>query len=79
MLEWAQTVTLPRTPSQTPAQYATKLARAAPEGAEAVATLTRAYLHARYAAEAPSLDEARSAESAAAQLKALAAEGDKRR
>jgi hypothetical protein len=74
MLDWAQTATLPRTPSQTPAQYAAKLARAAPEGAEAVATLTRAYLRARYAAEAPSLEEARSAESAAARLKALAEE-----
>ena len=74
----AQTVTLPRTPSQTPAQYAATLARAAPEGAEAVATLTSTYLRARYAAEAPSLEEAHSAESAAAQLKSMAEE-EKRR
>ena len=78
MLEWAQTIILPRAPSQTPIQFAERLTRAVPEGAEAVAMLTRAYLRARYAAEAPSLDEARSAENAAAQLKALAEE-EKRR
>src|SRR5574341_1535610 len=64
MLAWAQTIILPRAPSQTPIQFAERLARAVPEGEDAIKSLTAAYLRARYAAEAPSLEEARSAESA---------------
>jgi hypothetical protein len=72
MLAWAQTVTLPRAPAQTPLQFAERLTRAAPEGREAIASLTAMYLRARYAADPPSLEEAHIAAGAAAQLKAMA-------
>jgi hypothetical protein len=47
------------------------LAGAVPECHEAIDLLTQAYVLARYAAEAPTLDQARRAEGAVARLKAL--------
>jgi Domain of unknown function (DUF4129) len=71
MLEWAQSLRLPRAAGQTPRAYAQMLAGAVPEGHEAIELLTQAYVVARYAAEAPSLEHARRAEGAMARLKAL--------
>ena len=68
MLDWAYALSLPRAAGQTPRAYAEVLAGALPQGQEAIATLTNAYVHARYAAEAPSLEEARNAQGALAQL-----------
>jgi hypothetical protein len=79
MLEWAQAFGLPRAAGQTPGRYAEMLARVKPEGSQAVAALTRAYVHARYAAEAPSLDEARQAKGALAALYATANRRDGQR
>jgi hypothetical protein len=74
LLEWAQTLHPPRAPSQTPAAYADALAQAVPEGEEAIAVLTGAYLPARYGAEPPSPDDARRSEEALAQLRAMGIE-----
>jgi hypothetical protein len=71
MLEWAQARSLPRAAAQTPVAYADALAGALPQCGEAVRTITSAYQLARYAAEAPSLDAARSAAGAAARLQSL--------
>jgi hypothetical protein len=72
MLSWAQTFSLPgRRAGETPAAYAATLAAAMPDGREAFEMLTRVYVFARYAAEAPSLDQARLAQAALAQLQAL--------
>jgi hypothetical protein len=68
MLDWAKAAGHPRAPKQTPIIYADSLTQSAPQHGDAIATLTRAYLTARYAADAPSLDEARQAEAALAQL-----------
>ena len=71
MLEWARSLRLPRAAGQTPRAYAQMLAGAVPEGHEAIDLLTQAYVVARYAAEAPSLEQARRAQGAMARLKAL--------
>jgi hypothetical protein len=71
MLEWARSLRLPRAAGQTPRDYGQMLAGAVPEGHEAIDLLTQAYMLARYAAEAPSLEHARRAEGAMARLKAL--------
>lgn len=74
MLEWAQSASLPRAAGQTPRAYAEVLAGAVPQEREAIGALTSAYLVARYASEAPSLEQARHAESAAARLRQVAPE-----
>ena len=71
MLEWASALRLPRLAGQTPHTYGEALAGIVPEGRTAIATLTHAYILARYAAEAPTLEEARYAEQAWHQLRAL--------
>jgi hypothetical protein len=71
MLEWAQSIRLPRAAGQTPGSYARLLAGAVPEAHDAIDILTQAYVQARYADEAPAVETARSAEGAAAQLLAL--------
>lgn len=71
MLEWARSLRLPRAAGQTPRAYAQMLAGAIPEGHDAIDLLTQAYVLARYAAEAPSLEQARRAEGAMARLKVL--------
>lgn len=71
MLEWARSLRLPRAAGQTPRAYAQMLAGAVPEGHDAIDLLTQAYVLARYAAEMPSLEQARRAEGALARLKAL--------
>lgn len=74
MLEWALGFSLPsRRAGQTPAAYAETLRQALPEGGAAIETLTGAYVQARYAAEAPSMDVARAAASAIDQLRTLSA------
>jgi hypothetical protein len=74
MLAWAQTFSLPpRQAGETPAAYAATLAAALPEGREAFETLARVYALARYAADSPSLDQARRAQAALAQLQAVGA------
>ncbi len=81
MLEWARTVTQSRAAGQTPASYGEALARAMPQGRAAIHTLTGAYERARYGAEPPSLDEARTAQGALNELQALqtqASNGSKR-
>jgi hypothetical protein len=60
-----------RSAGQTPASYGAALARAVPQGRAAIDTLTVAYERARYGAEPPSLDEARSAQGALNELQAL--------
>ncbi|MEP7356523.1 MAG: DUF4129 domain-containing protein [Anaerolineales bacterium] len=73
MLEWALSLSLPaRRAGQTPQAYAETIAQALPQGRPELDVLTRAYLAARYAGEAPSLEEARSAQGAVRQLQALA-------
>ena len=71
MLEWARSLRLPRAAGQTPRAYAQMLAGAVPEGHDAIDLLTQAYVVARYAAEAPTIEHARRAEGAMARLKAL--------
>ena len=71
MLEWARSLRLPRAAGQTPRAYALMLAGVVPEGHDAIDLLTQAYVLARYAAEAPSLEQAHTAEGAMARLKAL--------
>jgi hypothetical protein len=71
MLEWARTVTQGRSAGQTPASYAEALARAVPQGRAAIDRLTLAYERARYSAEPPSLEEARSAQGALTELQSL--------
>jgi hypothetical protein len=74
MLEWAPALNLPRRlAGQTPAAYAATLRHALPDGRMAIDALTGAYLQARYAAEAPSMEIARSAEGAVNQLRSLTA------
>jgi len=68
LLAWAASLGWPRGAGQTPTQYAEHLTRANPAARDSLATLTRAYLRARYSAEAPTLDEAHEAERAAAKL-----------
>lgn len=72
MLDWAKTTGHPRSPKQTPILYADALTQSAPQHGDAIATLTRVYLTARYAADAPSLEDARQAEAAAAELRQYA-------
>lgn len=72
MLEWAQSASLPRAAGQTPRAYGEVLAGAVPQEREAIGVLTSVYLVARYAAEAPSLAQARSAQGAAARLRQVA-------
>ncbi len=79
LLAWAQTLRPPRAPGQTPSQYAAVLTLAVPEGEEAIAALTDAYVRVRYSAEAPSLEEAHNVEGAVAQLQAIVAEREARR
>lgn len=74
MLEWAQSASLPRAAGQTPRAYAEVLAGAVPQEREAIGALTSVYLVARYADEAPSLEQARRAEGAAARLRQVAPE-----
>ena len=75
MLEWAPDTSLPsRRAGETPAAYAAVLREALPEGAPAIETLTRAYVLARYAAEAPSMDVARAALGAVNQLRLISAQ-----
>lgn len=71
MLEWARTAAQGRGAGQTPSTYAEALARALPRGRSAIHTLTMAYERARYGAEPPSLDEARTAQGALNELQAL--------
>ncbi|MCC7358156.1 MAG: DUF4129 domain-containing protein [Anaerolineales bacterium] len=71
MLEWASALRLPRLAGQTPHVYGEALAGIVPEGQAAIATLTHTYMLARYAADAPTLEEARHAEQAWLQLRAL--------
>jgi hypothetical protein len=71
MLEWARTIRLPRAAGQTPGSYARLLSGAVPEAHDAIEILTTAYMQARYAAEAPAPEVARSAEGAAARLTEL--------
>ena len=72
MLEWALAFSLPsRSAGQTPAAYSATLRQALPEGDAAIETLTSAYVQARYAAEAPSMDVARSAQGAINQLRSI--------
>lgn len=71
MLEWARTFAQGRSAGQTPASYAEALARAVPQGRAAIDRLTLAYERARYSAEPPSLEEARSAQGALNELQAL--------
>lgn len=71
MLEWAGALSLPRLAGQTPRAYGETLAGALPEGQEAIAILTHTYMLARYAADAPSLEQARHAERAWDRLRAL--------
>jgi hypothetical protein len=74
MLEWAPVLSLPaRRAGQTPAAYAETLRQALPEGEAAIETLTGAYVQARYAAEAPSMDVAQAALSAIKHLRSLSA------
>ncbi len=70
MLEWARTLSLPRQAGQTPAAYAQALARALPRGRGAIEALTGAYERARYAAEPPSAEDARTALGALSTLQA---------
>jgi hypothetical protein len=74
MLEWAQSASLPRAAGQTPRAYAEVLAGAVPQEREAIGALTSVYLVARYADEAPSLEQARRAQGAAARLRQVAPE-----
>jgi hypothetical protein len=72
MLEWALNLSLPpRLAGQTPQAYAETIAQSLPEGRPELAILTNAYLAARYADEAPSLEVARSAQGAVQQLRSL--------
>ena len=71
MLEWARAVSRSRGAGQTPASYAEALARAVPQGRAAIDTLTLVYERARYGAEPPTLEEARSAQGALSELQAL--------
>jgi hypothetical protein len=72
MLAWALSLSLPaRRAGQTPQAYAETIAQSLPQGRPDLDVLTRAYLAARYAAEGPSLEEARSAQGAVRQLLAL--------
>jgi hypothetical protein len=72
MLEWAASLSLPtRHAGETPAAYAAILRDALPEGGPAIETLTGAYVQARYAADAPSMDVARAAISAINQLRVI--------
>lgn len=71
MLVWARTVTHSRAAGQTPAGYAEAVAHRLPHSRAALAVLTSAYERARYGAEAPTLDEARTAEIALIELQAL--------
>src|SRR5258708_25218159 len=65
MLEWAPVLSVPtRSAGQTPAAYAATPSQALPEGEAAIEILTRAYVLARYASEAPSMDVAPAATSA---------------
>jgi hypothetical protein len=74
MLEWAPAISLPaRRAGQTPAAYAETLRQALPAGEAAFETLTGAYVQARYAAEAPSMEAARAATGAIIQLRVLSA------
>jgi hypothetical protein len=74
MLEWALSLSLPaRRAGQTPQAYAEMIAQSLPQGRLELDVLTRAYLAARYAADGPSAEEARSAQGAVKQLQALAA------
>lgn len=76
LLEWAASLGLSRAPRQTPSAYADVLTRAAPDLREPIAIVTGAYVQARYAAAGPSLEAARRAEAAMAQLpKRTAADG----
>jgi hypothetical protein len=72
MLEWAHTVAHERTAGQTPASYGELLARAVPQGRDAIATLTLAYERARYGAEPLTLEEARTAQGALTELQSAA-------
>lgn len=67
-LAWAATVGQPRPAGQTPTQYAEHLIQFTPNIRASLATLTHAYLRARYSAEQPTVDEAREAERAAAEI-----------
>jgi hypothetical protein len=72
MLAWALSLSLPaRRAGQTPQAYAEIIAQSLPQGRPDLDVLTLAYLAARYAAEGPSLEEARSAQGAVRQLLAL--------
>ncbi len=68
MLEWAASRGLQRPAGHTPRRYAEMLTQAEPTAQDALATLTRAYVQARYADEPPSVDEAREAEKALEQI-----------
>lgn len=73
LLEWAPASSLPRrAAAQTPAAYAAALTDALPQGRDAIAVLTGAYVQARYAADAPTLAEARDAQTAFTRLQAIA-------
>ncbi len=75
MLAWASGLSLPaRRAGETPTAYSEILRQALPEGAPAFEILTGAYVQARYAAEAPSMDVARAALGAINHLRSLSAE-----
>jgi hypothetical protein len=59
MLAWAAARGQSREPHQTPAMYADVLAAALPPASAALGTLTEVYVHARYANEPPTPDDAR--------------------
>ncbi len=69
LLEWAKALGHPRAPKETPLAFANSLIQSTPQHQEAITTLTSAYLTARYAADAPPLEDARRAEAAAAELR----------
>lgn len=76
MLEWAKQRGLPRLAGETPQKYAETLQQSLPATREALTTLTQAYIPTRYSTTAPSLEDARRAENAIAQLKALPPKAD---
>lgn len=68
LLAWAAALGQPRLARQTPTQYAEFLTHSNPVARDPLTTLTRAYLHARYSDESPTLAEAREAERAASAI-----------
>lgn len=78
LLAWAGALGQPRPPGATPLTFAGTLTQAVPAQAQVIADITRAYLTARYAADSPTLEEARQVESAAAELQQSQAQNNSR-